>query len=96
MNVSAAPIARCSGRDLVAELGPQRIERRRRVRVLAVALVEDEAGRGGGRSAGLDRRLEARLDATRRVHHEQRGVGGVEPLEHLRDEVRVARRVDDA
>ena len=82
-------------RDLVAERRAQRVERRRRVRVLAVALVEHEAGRGARRAAGLDRRLEARLDAARGVHDEQRGVGGVEALDHLGHEVRVAGRVDE-
>ena len=85
-------VERC---DLVAEGRPQGIQRRTRVRVLAVALVEHEAGRRAGRTAGLDRRLEAGLDAARDVHHEQRGVGGVEALDHLGHEVRVARRVDD-
>ena len=42
-----------------------------------------------------DGRLEARLDAARRVHHEQGGIGGVEALDHLGREVRVAGRVDD-
>ena len=44
---------------------------------------------------GLDRGLEAGLDAARRVHDEQGGIGRVEALDHLGDEVRVAGRVDD-
>ena len=68
---------------------------RSRVRVLAVALVEDEAGRGVRGPPDLDRRLQAGLDPARRVHDEQRRVGGVEALDHLGHEVRVAGRVDD-
>ncbi len=81
--------------DLVAERGAQGVERRRRVGVLAVALVEHEAGRDAGLAPGPDRRLEPGLDATRRVHHEQRGIGGVEAFDHLGHEIRVAGRVDD-
>ena len=82
-------------RDLRPEGLAQRVQRGARVGVLAVALVEDEAGGGGRRPAGRDRRLQPRLDPARGVHHEQRGVGGVEALDHLGDEVRVAGRVDD-
>ena len=82
-------------RDLVAERGPQRVERGRRVRVLAVALVEHEAGRRSVSTGQRDRRLEAGLDAARGVHDDQRGVGGVEALDHLGHEVGVAGRVDE-
>ena len=41
------------------------------------------------------RLLEARLDAARRVRHEDRAVGGLEAGDHLGDEVEVARRVED-
>jgi hypothetical protein len=81
--------------DLVAERRAQRVEGRSRIGVLSVALVEDEAGRGPRGPAELDRRLEARLDAARRVDHEQRRVRGMEPLDHLGHEVRVAGRVDE-
>ena len=82
-------------RDLVAEAGPQRVERGRRVGVLAVALVDEEAGGGPGRAAEPDGVLEAGLDAAGRgVHHEDRAVGRGEALDHVGDEVRVAGRVD--
>ena len=82
-------------RDLVAEGRPERVERRGRVGVLLVALVDEEARRGPGRPPERDRLLEARLDAARRVHDEDRAVGGLEAGDHLGDEVEVARRVDD-
>ena len=82
-------------RDLVAEGRAQRVERGGRVGVLAVALVDEEAGRGPGRAAQRDRLLEAGLDAGRGVHHEERAVGRGEALDDLGDEVRVAGRVDE-
>ena len=54
-----------------------------------------EAGRRAGRAAQRDGGLEAGLDAGRGVHDEQRGVGGVEALDHLGHEVGVAGRVDE-
>ena len=82
-------------RDLVAEAGPQRVERGRRVGVLAVALVDEEAGGGPGRAAEPDGVLEAGLDAAGRgIHHEDRAIGRGEALDHVGDEVRVAGRVD--
>jgi hypothetical protein len=96
----AAERVRGADRDVQRrDLGPERlaqgVERRARVGVLAVALVEHETRRRVGRAAHADRRLEPGLDAARRVHHEQRRVGRVEALDHLGREVRVARRVDD-
>ena len=82
-------------RDLVAEGRAQGVERGGRVGVLAVALVDEEARRGPGRAAQRDRLLEARLDAGRGVHHEDRAVGRGEALDDVRDEVRVAGRVDE-
>ncbi len=79
--------------DLRPEGGSQRIERRRRVGVLAVALVDEEAGRAAPRSRLCDRRLQARLDPARRVDDEQRPVAGGHRRDDLGDEVRVAGRV---
>ena len=82
-------------RDLVAEGRPQRVERRGRVGVLLVALVDEEARRASGRSAERDGLLETGFDAGRRVHDEDRAVDRGEAGDHLGDEVGVARRVDD-
>ena len=82
-------------RDLVAEPAPERVERRRRVRVLLVALVDEEARRPAGRAAQRDARLEPGLDRPRRVGDEQRAVGRGEAADDLGDEVRVAGRVDE-
>ncbi len=81
-------------RDLVAERRAQRVERRRRVGVLTVALVDEETGRRPGLAAQGDGLLEAGLDAGRCIHHEERPVGGGEPLDDLGDEIRVAGHVD--
>ena len=81
--------------DLVAEHAAQLVEGAHGIRVLAVALVEHETGGRVGGAPDLDRRLQAGVDAAGGVHHVQRRVGRVEPLDHLGDEVRVARRVDD-
>ena len=80
--------------DLVAEGRPERVERRRRVGVLAVALVDEEAGRGVRPARERDRLLEAGLDTARGVHHQDRAVGRGEALDHVGHEVRVAGRVD--
>ena len=89
------PIARWSGAILLPNARPQRVERGGRVGVLAVALVDEEAGRPTGRSAEGDGGLEAGLDAGRGVHDEQRAVGRGEALDDLGHEVRVAGRVDE-
>ena len=81
--------------DLVAERGPQRVEGGRRVGVLAVALVDEEAGRGVRRSAQGDGLLQAGLDPARGVDRDDRAVGRVEALDDLADEVRVAGGVDE-
>ena len=82
-------------RDLVAEPGTERVERRDRVGVLAVAAVQEEARRATGRPTQGDGVLQARLDASGGIHHEQRAVGRGEAGDHLGDEVRVAGRVDE-
>jgi hypothetical protein len=81
--------------NLVAEAAPQRVERGRRVRVLLVALVDEEARRPARRAAQRDPGLEAGLDRPGRVGDEERAVGGREPADDLGDEVRVAGRVDE-
>ncbi len=81
--------------DLVAERRPQGVEGGGRVGVLAIALVDDEERGRAGPAAQPDGRLEACLDAGRSVHDEERGVGGMEALDHLGHEVGVAGRVDD-
>ena len=80
--------------DLLAEARSQRVECGRRVGVLAVALVDEEAGRGAGPPSDRDRLLEPGLDPGRGVHHEDRAVRRGEALDHVGDEVRVAGRVE--
>ena len=82
-------------RDLGAEGVPQGVEDGGGVRVLAVALVDHEEGRGVVPPGQRHRVLRAGLDPARRVHAHQRGVDGLEARHHLGDEVRVARRVDE-
>ena len=82
-------------RDLVAERCPQRVERGDRVGVLALAAGDDEERRRAGGATQRDSPLGARLDAARRVHREQRPVGGRESLDDLAREVGVAGRVDE-
>ncbi len=89
------PDGQLDGRDLVAEGGPQRVEGRRRVGVLPVALVDEEA-RGGVRGPGVgDRLLEPGLHPGRGVHDEDRAIGRGEALDDVGHEVRVAGRVDE-
>ena len=80
--------------DLVAEARPERVEGGRRVRVLAIALVDEEAGRGVRPAPEGDPVLEAGLHAARRVHDDDRPVTGREALDDVGDEVRVAGRVE--
>jgi hypothetical protein len=82
-------------RDLVAERGPQAVERRGRVSVLLVALVDEEACRGVRAPAEADRVLEARLDPAGGVGDEDRPIRRLEAGDDLRDEVEVAGGVDD-
>ena len=81
--------------DLVAERRAEGVERCGRVGVLAIGLVDEEARRPAGRSSERHRLLEAGLDAGRGVDHEQRAIDRGEALDHVGDEVRVARRVDE-
>ncbi len=81
--------------DLVAECVAELIEHAERVRVLPVALVDDEAGRRAGGPAGPHRGLQPGFDMARCVDDEERGVRSVEPLDQLRDEVGVAGGVDE-
>ncbi len=81
--------------DLVAERRPQGIERRGRVGVLAVRLVDEEACRRPALATQGDGLLEPGADARGGVHDEQGAVGSREPLDHVGDEVRVAGRVDE-
>ena len=62
-------------RDLVAEARAQGVQRRRRIGVLAVALVDEETRRGAGRTSQRHGVLEAGLNAARGIHHEDRAVG---------------------
>ncbi len=48
--------------DLGPEARAQGVEGGRRVGILPIALVDEEAGRPAGRAAEGDRRLEARID----------------------------------
>ena len=80
--------------DLLAEARPQGVEGSRRIGVLAVALVDEEAGRGVGPARQRDRLLESGFDAGRRIHHQDRAVSRGEALDHVGHEVRVARGVD--
>ncbi len=82
-------------RDLGPERRPQRVQRLRRVGVLAVGLVDEEAGRGVRGTRLRNGLLEPGLHAARGVHDEDRAVGRGEAFDDLRDEVRVARRVDE-
>ena len=70
-------------RDLVAEGGPQGVERGAGIGVLAIAHVEEEAGRGVRRPPDRDTLLETRLDAAARIDDIERAVGGVEPRDDL-------------
>ena len=82
------------GRGLGAERGAQRVQCVGRLGVLAVALVDEEAGRP---TAGPPQRhgaLQPRFDTRRGVHHEERPVGSGEALDHFRDEVGIAGRVE--
>jgi len=83
------------GGDLVAERRTEGIEGVRRVGVLPVRLVDEEAGRGVRRPPEGDRLLEPGLDPARGVDRDDRAIGGVEALDDLGHEVRVAGRVDE-
>src|SRR4029079_8471361 len=63
--------------------------------VFLVALVDEEARRGVRASAEADRVLESRLHPAGGVGDEDRAVGRLETGDDLRDEVEVARGVDD-
>ncbi len=82
-------------RDLGAEGIAQGVEDGRGVRVLAVALVDQEEGCRAVRAREGDRVLRARLDPARRVHADDRRVDRLEARHDLGHEVRVARRVND-
>ena len=98
IDVAAERLAGADGQldrgDLVPERGAERVERDGRIGVLAVALVDEEAGRGVRRPRERDGLLEAGLDATGGVHDQERAVGSGEALDDVGDEVRVAGRVD--
>jgi len=81
-------------RDLGTEGGPKGVERPGRIRVLAIALVDEEAGRRLRAAAEGDRRFEAGLDPARGVHDEDRAVGRVEARDDLGREVEIAGGVD--
>ena len=81
-------------RDLLAERRTQRVQGDGRIRVFPVALVDKEARRGAGRSSQRHGVFEARLHPAGGIHHEERPVGCGEPFDHVRDEVRIAGRVD--
>ena len=82
-------------RDLLAEGGPQRVQRVGRVRVLAIALVDEEEGGPAVGAGQRDRRLEAGLDVPGGVHQQDRRVSGGEALDDLGREVRVSGGVDE-
>ena len=90
----ALPDGQLERRDLAAERRAESVERVRRVGVLPIGLVDEEAGRGVRRPPEGDRLLETRFDPARRVDRDDRAVGGVEALDDLGHEVRVAGRVD--
>ncbi len=95
MKCSPLPIARWSGAILL----PNRARSASSAAIGSAFSVSQRfrkkhAGTTGGPTQ-RDRVLEARLDAARRIHHEQRAVGGREAGDHLGDEVRVAGRVDE-
>ena len=99
VDVAAEPVGladrEVERRDLVAEPLAHGVEGGRRVGVLPVALVQEEAGRPAGRAAEADGRLQSGPDAGRGVDDEERTVGGREAGDDLGHEVRVARGVDE-
>ena len=81
--------------DLVAEGPAEGIEGGGRVGVLAVALVDEEAGGPTARPTQRDRHLEAGFDAAAGVHDEDDPVDRGDALDDLGHEVRVAGRIDE-
>ena len=81
-------------RDLGAEGRPERVEDRRRIGVLAIRLVDEEAGRPSPRPTLGDGGLQAGLDAAGGIDHEQRAVAGRKAGHDLGHEVGIARGVD--
>ena len=82
-------------RDLVPEGVAEGVEDSGRIRVLAVALVDDEEGGGPVRARQRDGVLRAGLHAARGVDADHRGVRRLVRRDDLGREVRVAGRVDD-
>jgi len=81
--------------DLGAERLAEGVEHARRLGVLAIALVDDEEGRGPVGPPQGDRVLRAGLDAARGIDADEGRVDGPEPRDDLGHEVRVAGRVDE-
>ena len=82
-------------RDLLAERGPEGVQRVARVGILTVALVDEEERRAPVRASQRHRRLEAGLDVPRGIHQENGSVRRGEALDDLGREVRVPGGVDD-
>ena len=81
--------------DLLAERGPQTVERLAGVRGLPIALVEEEDRRMAALAGERYGVLEAGFDVARGVHEEERRVGGRKSLDDLGGEVRVAGGIHD-
>ena len=98
VDVAAELLGRADGqverRDLVAERRAQGVQRGRRVGVLAIALVDEEARRAAARPAERDRGLQPGVDAAAGVHDEDHPVDRGDALDDLGDEVGIAGRVD--
>ncbi len=82
------------GRDLLPERGPELVDRGARVRVLPVALVDEEESRPAGLARHRDRGLESRLYVSGGVHQQDRRVCGRKSLDDLGREVGVSGSVD--
>ena len=94
-NDSAAPIASWSGAIFSPKLARSASSAARRIGVLAIGLVDEEAGRGRGRTSEVHGLLEAGLDTAGGIHHEDRTIRRREALDDVGDEVGVPGRVDE-